>query len=182
MSPPRTRRGFLGRMAELVGVRRARRRKPIGLDRLRHADGVSFGRSPTLRDIEWLARKSGVRSLLNLNTEGETGEHLSPNVEASWAHAFAMQHERVSIDVGVLRSEWVDRFLAQLERMDRPVYVHSLRGQRAKAFVAIQLALQRGQSGAQALAAARAEGLGDASQVLADFVVDEVDQRSPAKV
>lgn len=176
-----SRRGFLGRMAELIGLRPARRREAGGLDRMRHADGVSFGRSPTLRDIESLARRSGVRSLLNLNTEGETGEHLSPNVEASWAHAFAMQHERVSIDVGVLRSEWVDHFLAQLERMRRPVYVHSLRGQRAKALVAIQLALQRGQSGQQALTAARAEGLGVAPPTLADYVVAEVDQRRPAR-
>lgn len=71
-----------------------------------------------------LARKAGFRALLNLNTEGEPGQILSPNVEATWAHAFELQHERVSIEVGNLRSEGMYRFLETLQKIGKPVYVH----------------------------------------------------------
>lgn len=145
-----------------------------------HGRGIFSGRSPSLREIEALARKHGLRSLLNLNTEGESGELLSPNVEASWAHAFAMVHERVSIDVKVLRSEWVDRFLATVQGIAKPVYVHSQHGRRAAALIGVQLALERGLSGQELLAQARGLGLDGAPQSLTDFLVAEVDRRARA--
>jgi len=174
----RTRRGFLGRMFDVVGLPLRRRRRTDPLDRRRHDDAISFGRSPGMRDMETLACRAGFRSLLNLNTEGEAGELLSPNVEASWAHAFAMQHERVSIDVGVMRSEWVDRFLSTLSQIAKPVYVHSLRGRRAAALMAVHMALEQGLSGSEALERARGLGLVGAPKGLEDFVVAEVDLRT----
>ena len=57
----------------MLGLRPRRRRQATKLDRARYSDGVSLGKSPTIRDIETLARKAGFRAILNLNTEGEGG-------------------------------------------------------------------------------------------------------------
>jgi protein tyrosine phosphatase (PTP) superfamily phosphohydrolase (DUF442 family) len=146
--------------------------------RIRYDDGVSLGSSPTIRDIERLARKAGFRALLNLNTEGEPGQILSPNVEATWAHTFEMQHERVSIDLGCLRSEWVDEFLETLREIAKPVYVHSRRGRRAAALMTVHLALDRRISGDGALALAKTLGIDCALEQLQRFTASEADRRA----
>jgi hypothetical protein len=71
---------------------------------------IAFGRSPTIDELERLARRHHLRSLLNLNTEGEVGEVMSPNVEASWAETFELAHRRVSIDTALLKPADADRF------------------------------------------------------------------------
>jgi protein tyrosine phosphatase (PTP) superfamily phosphohydrolase (DUF442 family) len=148
--------------------------------RLRYSDLISLGVSPTIRDIGQLARKAGFRALLNLNTEGEPGQRLSPNVEATWAHAFELEHQRASIDVATLRPEQVDRFLEALREIHKPVYVHSLGGQRAKAMMTIHLALERGLGGRQALTQAQGLGLDCGLEPLRGFVEAEVDRRAAA--
>jgi protein tyrosine phosphatase (PTP) superfamily phosphohydrolase (DUF442 family) len=164
--------------ARMLRLRLRRRKQETALDRLRYSDSISFGKSPTIRDIAMLARKAGFRALLNLNTEGEPRQILSPNVEATWAHTFEMQHERVSINVSVLRSEWVDRFLETLQRIGKPVYVHSLNGRRAAALMIIHLGLERRLSGDEALAEAKTLGLDCALEQLQRFTVSEVDRRT----
>ena len=170
--------GLISRLSNFLGLRPPRRRQRTALDRQRYRDGVFLGKSPTIRDIEMLARKAGFRALLNLNTEGEPGQILSPNVEATWAHTFEMQHERVSIDSRVLRSEWVDKFLETLQEIAKPVYVHSLLGRRAAALMTIHLALECRISGNEALAEARALGIDCALEQLQRFTASEVDRRS----
>ena len=126
-----------------------------------------------------LARKAGFRALLNLNTEGEPGQILSPNVEATWAHAFELQHERVSIEVGNLRSEGMDRFLETLQKIGKPVYVHSLCGRRAASLMTVHIALERTLSANEAFAEAKALGIDCKIEELRAFTESEVDQRNP---
>lgn len=166
--------------ARMLRLRLRRRKQETALDRLRYSDSISFGKSPTIRDIEMLARKAGFRALLNLNTEGEPRQILSPNVEATWAHTFEMQHERVSINVSVLRSECVDRFLETLQRIGKPVYVHSLNGRRAAALMIIHLGLERRLSGDEALAEAKTLGIDRELEQLQYFITFEVDKRAHA--
>ena len=147
---------------------------------MRYSDSISLGESPAIRDIERLA-KAGFRALLNLNTEGEPGQRLSPNVEATWAHAFALQHERASIDPGTLGSASAGRFLEALAAIDKPVYVHSLHGQRAAAMLVVHLALEHGLSSQQALAEAQARGLDCESEELRCLIESEVDRRAPLR-
>ena len=137
---------------------------------------VAAGPSPTQAEIEGLARKQGMRALLNLNVEGEPGQVLSPNVEATWAHTFYMQHERLSLDVHFLDAGYVTAFLVRLERIAKPVYVHSRQGRRAAALIGILLAEQQGLSGVEAVLAARSRGL-DCGEELRPFVEAEVDRR-----
>jgi len=142
--------------------------------------GLSVGCSPTLADIEDLVRKEGLRSLLNLNTEGEPGETLSPNVEASWAHALDLRHERASFAADLPRVGDVDRFLQALASVPRPVFVHSLHGRRAAAMILVHLGLEQGLSGAAAVQAAKGLGITCTLDSLRRFAESEVDRRRAA--
>jgi protein tyrosine phosphatase (PTP) superfamily phosphohydrolase (DUF442 family) len=168
----------------MLGLRPRAPRKVTPLDLVRTSDQVSLGKSPTIRDIERLARKAGFRALLNLNTEGEPGEILSPNVEASWAHTFGLQHERASIDVDGTRSgphsDWVDGFLESLRRIRKPVYVHSLQGRRAAMGMILHLALERGLSAERALAESEALGIDCELGSLRRFLSSVIDERAGA--
>jgi protein tyrosine phosphatase (PTP) superfamily phosphohydrolase (DUF442 family) len=166
-------RGWLSRFFNLRSRMRPRER----LVRFSCGDGLSLGCSPNLADIEDLARKEGLRSLVNLNTEGEPGETLSPNVEASWAHALDLRHERASLAADLPRVGDVDRFLQALESVPRPVFVHSLHGQRAAAMILVHLGLEQGISGAAAVQAAKGLGITCALDSLRRFAESEVDRR-----
>jgi protein tyrosine phosphatase (PTP) superfamily phosphohydrolase (DUF442 family) len=174
-------RRLIDRLLDFLVHRPSGSGQRTALDRRRYDAGVSLGKSPAIRDIERLARKAGFRALLNLNVEGESGQLLSPNVEATWAHAFAMQHERVSIDLGDLRPESVDRFLETLQKIAKPVYVHSLLGRRAAALMTVQLALERKLSGSDALVEAQTLGLDCTLEPLQRFTVSEVDRLAHAR-
>ncbi len=91
---------------------------------VRFDSSISAGGQLSRKDIDRLA-KEGFRSILNLSEEEEPGQFLSPNVEATWAHANAMEHGRVSVFVDHLHSHWVDLLLEALDELPRPVYVHS---------------------------------------------------------
>lgn len=137
---------------------------------------IVFGSSPSAKEIERLA-KLRMRSILNLNTEGEPGEVLSPNVEASWAETFELQHKRVSIDPALLGSVEVDRFLEALRTIEKPAYVHSLHGRRAAAFMILWLALERRKTGNEALNDARELGIECDSEPLRNFAASEANRR-----
>lgn len=147
----------------------------------RYAPGIHVGPAPDRRGIERLA-KQGIRSLLDLRDEGEPGQTLSPNVAASWAHATDLVHLRAPISRAVLQPNSVDRFLAQLARAPRPVYVHSDSGRRAAALLAIHLALEQGLPAQQALERLRAQGLDPAAHALLRFVETEVARRTPRMI
>jgi protein tyrosine phosphatase (PTP) superfamily phosphohydrolase (DUF442 family) len=142
---------------------------------------IALGRSPDQRELELLARKHGIRAVLDLDTEGEEGQVLSPNVEASWAEAFELQHRRASIDPGLLRSEDADRFLDELRSIQKPVYVHSRRGRRAAALMILWLAVERHRTGNEAVAEARELGIECESEHLREFAASEANRRFAAR-
>lgn len=169
---PMSYRGWFARLFSLRPRRLAVARlalQPCG-------EGLYLAASPTRAQLEALARQ-GLRSVLNLNTEGEPGEPLSPNVEASWAHALDLRHERVSFTVEALRSEDVERFLVTLAALPAPVLVHSLGGRRAAAMGLVHLGRTRGLGGAATVRAARELGLACSLDPLREFVEVELDRR-----
>jgi hypothetical protein len=158
-----------------------RRQRDHSLEVCWIAAEIAFGRSPTIEELERLARKHHLRAVLNLNTEGESGEVVSPNVEATWAETFEIVHRRVSIDSSLLKPEDADRFLDELRRIEKPVYVHSLHGRRAAAFLILWLGIEHQRTGAEALAEARELGLGCESDELREFFLSEVNKRFAAR-
>lgn len=139
-----------------------------------YSRGISWGEAPTKREVETLAR-SGYRSILNLCSEGEEGLPLSPNVEASWAHTFMLAHARVAVNPSLPLPGDVDRFLELLAAAPRPVYVHSRRGGRAAAFLAVHAALERGVPPEEALRDVEDERLGEFARL-------EIERRLAAPV
>jgi len=123
------------------------------------AEEVRAGRSPSADELERLAREEGVRGILNLNFEGEPGEVLSPNAEATWAHTFELEHRRLSVEPSTIRRDEVAAFRGVLAGVSKPVFVHSLGGSRAAALVTIDLAVRRGLGDRAALELADARGI-----------------------
>lgn len=156
----------------------ARRLHPRWHPRASYAGGISVGESPTIEAIGALARKQGFRAILCLNTEGEPGQVLSPNVEASWAHTFELQHLRVGVDPKRPFSRSVDEFLQALATSARPVYVHSLHGHRAAALLVVHVARTERIAGQAALAKVSALGLDCGSDELRRFALAEADRCS----
>lgn len=99
------------------------------LDAIALSSDLAAGPSPDKPDLEYL-RQRGFRSLVSLNAEGAPGELLSPNVEASWAHAEDLAHARVTLYEFPTAAD-VDLFLETYEALPKPVYVHSLDGSSA---------------------------------------------------
>jgi uncharacterized protein (TIGR01244 family) len=137
---------------------------------------LSGGSQPTKEGLERLARE-GFRSVLNLSAEGEEGTQLSPNVEASWAHAFDMQHGRMGVFLDNLRPELVESFQRALAALPAPVFVESRTGRRAAAFCTLRLALVRQLSADQAFEAARALGMDCELEELRGFVRAALERR-----
>jgi protein tyrosine phosphatase (PTP) superfamily phosphohydrolase (DUF442 family) len=156
------------------------RPEAVGLDLVstrvvprRFAAGVFHGRSPTIRDLEDLARARWFRAVVSLNVEGEPDEVLSPNVEATWAHTFELRHARATFDLAHPAAAAVGRFLETMTRVDRPVYVHSHGGRRALLLLALWRAVERGRPGRDTL-----DELGlELPRPAAGFLVQEVDRR-----
>lgn len=140
---------------------------------------LAGGPQPTRAGLEHLARL-GFRSILNLAAEGEPLAPLSPNVEASWAHALGLVHERLSLFHDQLRAEHVELFRAALARLPRPTFVGSTTGQRAAAFLTLEHALTHGYTAEVALEAARGQGLEFDDERLLDFVRAELLRRTTA--
>lgn len=141
-------------------------------------EGVAIGSGVDRDAIEGLAR-AGFRAIVAVGAEGEAGERLSPSVEASWAHTFGMQHGRLYVD-GSPRGEAVDALSALLARFPRPLYLHSLTGERAAAVALVLYALDRKLDGERALEEAARAGLALSSEDLKRFVVEELRLRAPS--
>lgn len=104
---------------------------------------LAAGSSPGKRDLEYL-RERGYRSVVNLNPEGVAVAPLSPNVEATWAHAEALEHARVAL-YDFPSSSDVDAFLELYDRLPKPLYVHSVEGTSALAMAWIAVSATGGE-------------------------------------
>jgi hypothetical protein len=85
------------------------------------APGVHVGSTPDARGVEALER-AGFRSIVDLDIEGVLDQALSPNVEASWAHTFELEHHRVAF-YGPPTAADLRRLREVLAAVPRPVYV-----------------------------------------------------------
>ena len=101
-------------------------------------------------------------------------------MEATWAHTFDLRHERLAIDEHFLDRGLAQRFHDLFAEVEKPVYVHSREGGRARELMAIELGRSRGLTGAQALDSAAQIGLACDGPRLRAFVVREVDRRRSA--
>jgi len=159
-------------------IRRLRRRSARGRYAAQHlTPDLAVGAHPrSPAEVESVAAQ-GFASILNVAREGEPGQELSPNVEATWAHAFDLEHRRASTHPVPTEDE-VETFLRELAQSPRPVLVHSTHGRRAAALAALALALEEGRSAQSALAQVGELGLEVRDPDLQRCVVAERERRA----
>jgi protein tyrosine phosphatase (PTP) superfamily phosphohydrolase (DUF442 family) len=142
--------------------------RPLAIDL-----GLFVGSQLDKQGVEDLWRV-GFRSIVNLAHEGEPGQILTPNIEASWAHTFELDHARLSIGDSP-RSEEFERLCQLLVELPRPIYLHSTGGERARALGVACVARRRGWSGTQALREAESRAIRLRSGALKRFLLESLD-------
>lgn len=102
-------------------------------DPIKLSDRLSAGGQPTADDLGQLA-KAGFKSVVNLRTEGEKNQPLSPDAERTVAVEAGLGYRHVPVSVASLSASDLDTFRKAIEELPGPVYVHCGAGQRACAF------------------------------------------------
>ena len=93
-------------------------------------DRLLVGAQPTAEDLDWL-HDAGVAMVINLRTDGENGQALSPSAEGEAATSAGLAYRHIPVSLASLNSEQVEAVKAAIAEAEGPVYVHCGAGQRA---------------------------------------------------
>lgn len=143
-------------------------------DRMKMNDRITVGPQPSREQLEELAGQ-GFKSVVNLRTEGEKDQPLSPREEGEEAKSLGLSYRHIPVSAKEPKPEQVDQFRVEVERLPGPVFVHCASGKRAGAFSMIHQAVQSGWSGDEALEKAEQMGFQCDLPELKDFVRGYVD-------
>ena len=121
----------------------------------RLSDKVLVGEQPSADDLARL-REQGITTVVNLRTEGEANQPLSPSEEASLAENMGLSYRHVPVPLAALDPKQVDDVRAAIRNAKGPVYVHCGAGQRACAIAL--LAEESGADPGSLIAKAEAAG------------------------
>ena len=146
-------------------------------DRMQINDQVTVGAQPSEAELKAMA-DSGTRAVINLRTDDEKMQRLSPDEEARKAEEFGMQYVHVPVSMEDADQQLVDRFRDELDRVPKPVYIHCRLGKRAGAFVMMDQAVKQDMSGKQTIRTAEDMGFQCDEEALADFVKQYVNDRT----
>jgi uncharacterized protein (TIGR01244 family) len=141
---------------------------------IRINDQVTVGPQPDESALEDLSRQ-GFSTIINLRTDGEPDQPLSPADEKEVARRSNMSYVHVPVPMKDADASVVDRFRAAFEQTPKPVYVHCKSGKRAGAMVMIQQGLSMGLSGKQVIDKAKQMGFECDNEQLKSLVVEYVD-------
>jgi uncharacterized protein (TIGR01244 family) len=142
---------------------------------MRLSENLTVGAQPSEEQLKQLAGQ-GVKSIVNLRTEGEDEQPFSPEEEGEKVRALGMQYLHIPVSSKAPRPEQVDQFRSELPRLPGPVFVHCHKGKRAGAFAMMHMAVESGMSGDDTLEQAEQMGFECDSPALKDFVRGYVDQ------
>ncbi len=143
-------------------------------------DQITVSGQPTAEDITQL-KNDGFRTIVNLRTEGEEDQPMSPDEERKAVEKAGMRYVHLSVSSATMGPETVDKFRAQLPNFEGPVLVHCHAGMRAGAFTMMATATEEGWSGDETLEKAHAMGFECKAPELKQFVRSYVDGHHPAK-
>jgi len=144
-------------------------------DTITISNELTVGGQPSAGDLEQLHR-DGFKSIVNLRTEGEDDQALSPADEGEKARAAGLTYLHLPVSGANMRPEQVDEFRRELSALPKPVFVHCHKGKRAGAFTMMHLAVTAGQSGDETLQQAEQMGFQCDVPALKEFVKTYVDQ------
>ena len=143
-------------------------------------DQITVSGQPTADDIAQL-KNDGFRTIVNLRTEGEDDQPMSPEEERQAVEKAGMKYVHLPVSSATIGPDTVDKFRAQLPNFEGPVLVHCHAGMRAGAFTMMATATKEGWSGHETLEKAQAMGFECKAPELKQFVRSYVDSRQPAK-
>lgn len=135
-----------------------------------------MGGQPSEDELKELALQ-GFKTVVNLRTDGEEDQPLSPADEGEKVRATGMAYVHFPVDREKMNPKLEDEFRKQLRSYASPVFVHCSSGKRAGALVVIDKAVREGWSGEETLQ--RAEEMGFECEVpeMKDFVKNYVDSQ-----
>ncbi len=135
---------------------------------------LTVGGQPSATDLEKL-RADGFKSIVNLRTEGEDDQALSPAEEGEKARATGLTYVHLPVSGANMQPERVDEFRRELSVLPKPVFIHCHKGKRAGAFTMMHLAVTAGQSGDETLKQAEQMGFQCDVPALKELVKNYVD-------
>lgn len=137
---------------------------------------LTVGGQPSADELKKLVG-DGFRTVVNLRTEGEEDQPLSPKAEGEKVRELGMEYVHFPVSRDELSRALEDEFRQRLPSFDTPVFVHCASGKRAGAFVIMDKAVKEGWSGEDTLR--RAEEIGFECKVpeIKQFVKSYVDSR-----
>ena len=143
-------------------------------------DQITVSGQPTADDIAQL-KNDGFRTIVNLRTEGEEDQPMSPEEERQAVEKAGMRYVHLPVSSATMGPETVDNFRAQLPELEAPILVHCQAGMRAGAFTMMATATEQGWSGDETLEKAQAMGFECKAPELKQFVRSYVDSHRPPK-
>ena len=91
---------------------------------------VMVGQQPSAKELADL-RAQGVATVVNLRTEGEKNQPLSPDDEGGEAKAAGLSYHHIPVSIPSLSTQQVKAVREAIQNSEGPVYVHCGAGQRA---------------------------------------------------
>jgi len=147
-------------------------------DRLKVSDTVFVSRTqPGEDDLQRLAAE-GFASIIDLRQGSESGQTLSPPLEAAAAGRNGLRYAHIPVPLDRIAPETVDRFATTLATMPGPVLVHCASGKRSGTFAIAWAAVRSGKTGRAALADIAAAGADYGSEAIQAAIRRYVDRRS----
>lgn len=145
-------------------------------EKLQINEQITVGGQPSEEELHELAEK-GYRTVVNLRTQGEENQTLSPADENSRVHELGMDYVHFPVAREQMSTELEDEFRQRLSSLEKPVFVHCGTGRRAGAFVMMDQAIHEGWSGEDTLKKADDMGFECDVPAIKDFVKTYVDSR-----
>lgn len=137
---------------------------------------ITVGGQPSEDDLQSLAER-GFKTVVNLRTEGEEDQPLSPAAEGEKVRELGMEYIHFPVSPDAMSPAQEDEFRQRLHSFTEPVFVHCGSGKRAGAFVVMDKAINEGWSGEYTLQRAQQMGFECQSPKIKEFVKTYVDSR-----
>ena len=139
-------------------------------------DKVTVGGQPTVDDLHEL-RARGYVAVVNLRTDGEADQDLSPAAEGFAAGEAGLGYRHVPVGLPQLDPDQVRQLRAAIDEASGPVYVHCGAGQRACALSLLATA-EPGTRAETLIESAAAAGLPIRDERLGAFVREQAERAS----
>ncbi len=129
------------------------------MDTKRISDKVAVGGQPSAEQLAEL-HAQGFVTIVNLRTDGEKNQPLSPAAEKSEAAAAGLSYRHIPVSIAALTAGQVEAVRAAIQGSEGPVYVHCGAGQRACALSLLATEGDEDDEGTASALTAKAGALG----------------------